>query len=95
MKVAVLGAAGWVGRAVLSNLEGKHEICAFDYGPKAWDHASKVDGEWSDGEVVHGDISDFSTVEKVRCKKLLGNVFYPIAPMESIVKGYFGSMSDP
>ena len=65
MKIAVLGAAGWVGRAMLSNLEGKHEIRAFDYGPKAWDHASKVDGEWSDGEVVHGDISDFSTVEKV------------------------------
>ena len=34
MKTVVFGAAGWLGRAVLQNLAGKHDIRAFDYGPK-------------------------------------------------------------
>ena len=63
MKVLVLGAAGWVGRAVLANLEGMHEIRAFDSGPEAWEQSAEIDGEWTQGEIVHGDISDFATVE--------------------------------
>ena len=63
MKVAVLGAAGWVGRAVLSNLEGKHEVRAFDWGADAWKDLDRLDGTWS-GDVLHGDISDFATVER-------------------------------
>ena len=30
MKIVVFGAAGWTGRAVLSNLAGRHQIRAFD-----------------------------------------------------------------
>ena len=63
MKVLVLGAAGWVGRAVLANLEGMHDIRAFDSGPEAWEQSAEIDGEWAQGEIVHGDISDFATVE--------------------------------
>ena len=63
MKTVVMGAAGWLGRAVLDNLEGKHEIRAFDYGPEAWQAWQEVDGDW-EGEVIHGDIADFDTVDK-------------------------------
>ena len=62
MKVAVFGAAGWTGRAVLANLDGRHEVRAFDFAPQAWDAWSDVDGEW-DGDIVHGDIADFSAVD--------------------------------
>ena len=65
MKVAVFGAAGWLGRAVLQNLYGKHEIRAFDYAPEAWEAWVDVDGEWDGSEVVDGDIADFSTVDRV------------------------------
>jgi nucleoside-diphosphate-sugar epimerase len=64
MNVAVLGAAGWLGRAVLANLEGRHRIRAFDYGPQAWEKWKDVDGEWQ-GEIVHGDLVDFTTVDRV------------------------------
>ena len=36
MKVAIMGAAGWVGRAVLENFAGRHQVRAFDYSPEAW-----------------------------------------------------------
>ena len=29
MKVAVFGAAGWLGRAILDNLEGRHDVPTF------------------------------------------------------------------
>ena len=62
MKVVVFGAAGWTGRAVLANLEGKHQVRAFDRGPETWEEWKDLDGEWQDGEIIHGDIVDFSTV---------------------------------
>ena len=62
MKIVVFGAAGWLGRAILSNLEGRHEVRAFDHSPAAWDAWKDVDGEWH-GEKLTGDISDYRTVE--------------------------------
>ena len=64
MKTAVFGAAGWLGRAVLANFAGRHEIRAFDYSPKAWENWKDVDGEWQGGQIVHGDIADFNTVDQ-------------------------------
>ena len=60
MKVAVFGAAGWVGRAVLENLASHHQIRACDYGPQAWEKA----GPWSGGDIVHSDISDYDSVDR-------------------------------
>ena len=62
MKVAVMGAAGWVGRAVLENFAGRHEVRAFDIGPEAWDVYRRFDGDW-EGERVYGDIADFGAVD--------------------------------
>ena len=64
MKAVVFGAAGWLGRAVLQNLTGKHDIRAFDYGPQAWEAYRDLDGDWNGGEVVHGDIADYPSVER-------------------------------
>ena len=64
MKTVVFGAAGWLGRAVLAKLADKHEVHAFDHAPEAWEVWQDVDGEWNDGEIVHGDIVDFETVDK-------------------------------
>ena len=63
MKVAVFGAAGWLGRAVLENFAGKHEVRAFEISPEAWDACREIDGEW-EGEKVHGDIADFHAVDR-------------------------------
>ena len=63
MKVAVFGAAGWVGRAVLENFAGKHEVRAVEINPEAWDVYREIDGEW-EGEKVYGDIADFHAVDK-------------------------------
>ena len=60
MKIVVFGAAGWVGRAILENLSGKHDVWAFDRGPEAW----SAGDEWTQGEIVHGDVSDYSTVDR-------------------------------
>ena len=62
MKVAVIGAAGWVGRAVLENFAGRHQVRAFDYNPEAWEVYRRLDGEW-EGEKIYGDIADFSVVD--------------------------------
>jgi nucleoside-diphosphate-sugar epimerase len=69
-RVVVFGAAGWVGRAVLANLEGHHTIRATDYGPDSWKTHQNVetdlvavDGEWSAGEIVHCDISNYDQVD--------------------------------
>lgn len=62
MNIAVLGAAGWLGRAVLANLEGKHRVRAFDGAEDYWRAWEDVDGVW-DGEKRNGDIADFGTVD--------------------------------
>ncbi len=65
MKVVVFGAAGWLGRAVLENFAGKHEVRAFEYGPQAWEAYSDVDGgEWDGGEIAYGNIADFGSVDR-------------------------------
>ena len=67
MKTIVIGAAGWLGRAVLENLRGRHEIRAFDLGPEAWKAWGETDGAWDPGdtgEVIHGQITDFATVDR-------------------------------
>ncbi|MEE2709824.1 MAG: NAD(P)-dependent oxidoreductase [Gemmatimonadota bacterium] len=61
MNVAVIGAAGWVGRAVLENFSSRHVVRAFDYNPEAWEVYREFHGNW-DGEKVYGDISSFSDV---------------------------------
>lgn len=62
MKVVVFGAAGWAGRALLSNLDGRHQIRAFDRDQKAWEAWQVENGDWGGGEIVYGDIVDFTTV---------------------------------
>ena len=64
MNVVVLGAAGWTGRAVLTNLAGKHTIRAFARNPHSWDKFADVDGPWDDGELVYGDMSDYHAVNR-------------------------------
>lgn len=64
MKVAVFGAAGWLGRAFLSNVSGQHEIRACDLGPQAWEAWTEVDGEWNEGEKVYGDIAKYEVVDQ-------------------------------
>ncbi len=63
MKVAVIGAAGWVGRAVLENFEGRHQVRAFDYNPAAWKAYRRFDGDW-EGEKLYGDVADFHAVDR-------------------------------
>ena len=63
MKVAVIGAAGWVGRAVLESFAGRHEVRAFDRSPEAWEGDRRFDGDW-DGEKEYGDVADFHGVDR-------------------------------
>ncbi len=62
MKIAVFGAAGWLGRAILAGAGRRADVRAFDRGPEAWDEWNDIDGEYAAGEMVHGDISDFDAV---------------------------------
>ncbi|MBT4499934.1 MAG: NAD(P)-dependent oxidoreductase [Gemmatimonadetes bacterium] len=62
MKVAVIGAAGWVGRAVLKSFAERHQVKAFDFNPEAWDVYRRFDGDW-EGEKHYGDVADFSAVD--------------------------------
>ncbi len=64
MKVAVFGAAGWLGRAFLSNVSGRHEVRACDLGLQAWEAWTKIDGDWDEGEKIYGDIADYEVVER-------------------------------
>jgi nucleoside-diphosphate-sugar epimerase len=64
MRVVVLGAAGFTGRAVLANLVGEHDVRAFDRDAQAWDAWRDTDGEWLDGDRVYGDIADFASVHE-------------------------------
>ena len=63
MKVAVIGAAGWVGRAVLESFAGRHEVRAFDRSPEAWEVYRRFDGDW-EGEKVYGEVADFHDVDR-------------------------------
>ncbi len=63
MKVAVIGAAGWVGRAVLENFAGRHQVRALDYNPAAWEVYRRFDGDW-EGEKIYGDVADFHAVDR-------------------------------
>ena len=63
MRIVLFGSAGWLGRAILAGSAGRAEVRAFDRGPEAWEEWHDLDGDWT-GEVVHGDISDFATVEQ-------------------------------
>ena len=63
MKVAIMGAAGWVGRAVLESFAGRHQVRAFDYSPEAWATYRRFDGEWEGGK-LYGDIADFDAVHR-------------------------------
>ena len=60
-RIVVFGAAGWGGRAILAELDGKHTVRAVDYGPEAWKAYEDVDGSWQ-GDVVDGDIADYDHV---------------------------------
>lgn len=81
MKTAVFGAAGWLGRAVLANFAGRHEVRAFDYSPKAWENWNDIDGQWQ-GETVNGDIADFATVEQTVAgvEGIVHMILYPLPP---------------
>ncbi|NKB68308.1 MAG: NAD-dependent epimerase/dehydratase family protein [Candidatus Latescibacteria bacterium] len=63
MKVAVMGAAGWVGRAVLKYFAQRHQVRAFDFAPQSWDKYHELDGAW-DGEKIYGDIAQFADVDR-------------------------------
>lgn len=63
MNVAVMGAAGWVGRAVLQSFAGRHRVKAFDHDPAAWEVYRRFDGDW-EGEKLYGDIADFGAVDR-------------------------------
>ena len=64
MKVVVFGAEGWTGRAVLANLEGRHEIRSAVYSSESWEQWDDIDGEWQGEEVHYGDIADFKVVHR-------------------------------
>ena len=36
MNIVLFGAAGWLGRAALTNLTPDHQVLAFDANPDAW-----------------------------------------------------------
>lgn len=62
MKIAVFGAAGWLGRATVTHLlDHGHQVRAIDYGASAWAAWEDVDGPY-EGEIVHADISDYDQV---------------------------------
>ena len=63
MKIAVFGAGGWVGRAILDNLSRGHRVRACDRSAEAWEAGARIDGKW-DGEILHGDIADFGSVDR-------------------------------
>jgi len=62
MKVAVLGAAGWLGRSIIANMQMHHEVRAVDYSAESWKSWDDVDGAWR-GETAYGDIGDYSSVD--------------------------------
>ena len=63
MNIAVFGAAGWLGRAVLANLKERHAVRAFDMSADAWDREewTRTEEPW-EGERIYGDIVQYDTV---------------------------------
>jgi nucleoside-diphosphate-sugar epimerase len=62
-RIVVFGAAGWVGRAILANLQAHgHSIRAVDHAEEAWATYHDIDGDWKGGEILHGDIADYDHV---------------------------------
>ena len=43
MNVVVYGAAGWVGRAILENLSGLHDMRAVDGSLEAWENGNALE----------------------------------------------------
>ena len=70
MRVAVFGAAGWLGRAIIANMKAGHDVVAVDLSPSSWGNWNDIDLNW-DGEVIHGDITDYTHVEEVISSCLL------------------------
>jgi nucleoside-diphosphate-sugar epimerase len=64
MKVAVFGAEGFTGRAILANMKDRHEVHAVCRNPEAWQQWSDIDGDW-DGLTTYGDIVDYEHVDAV------------------------------
>ncbi|MDP6984324.1 MAG: NAD-dependent epimerase/dehydratase family protein, partial [Candidatus Latescibacteria bacterium] len=62
MKIAVFGAEGWTGRAVLANLQDKHDVRAVVFSPESWDQWNDIDGTWPGEDVHYGDIVEFDFV---------------------------------
>jgi nucleoside-diphosphate-sugar epimerase len=63
MRIVVFGAGGWLGRAVLRNLEEHgHQVRGAEYGAEGWAAWEDVDGAWV-GERLDGDIADYDHVE--------------------------------
>tara|TARA_B100001250_G_scaffold365670_1_gene346508 strand:+ start:3257 stop:4027 length:771 start_codon:yes stop_codon:yes gene_type:complete len=83
MRVAVFGAAGWLGRAIITNMEVGHDVVAVDLSPSSWGKWDDIDPNW-DGELIHGDITDYTHVEEV------------ISSVDSVVHAtvYSGSLYD-
>ena len=54
-QLVVFCGAGWVGRAVLADLEGRHAVRAVDYGTEAWAAYEEVDGTWSGSDIADYD----------------------------------------
>ena len=64
MRIAVFGAAGWVGRSVLGNLRAhNHHVRAIDYDESAWGGFGDIDGDWRGDETVTADIGDYAATE--------------------------------
>lgn len=85
MKIVLFGSAGWLGRAILSASVNRAEIRAFDRGPEAWEEWRDLDGDWTGGEVIHGDITDFGAVTGVVAGMdavIHTAVFYPRTNLE-------------
>jgi nucleoside-diphosphate-sugar epimerase len=85
MTVVLFGAAGWLGRAILTRAANRVGIRAFDRGPDAWDEWRDLDGDWTSGEIVHGDISDFDAVDRALADMdavIHTAVFYPRQDVE-------------
>ena len=91
MKIVVFGAAGWLGRAILARSIGRAEVRAFDRGPEAWEEWRDIDGDWSAGGVINGDIVDFSAVYEAIAGMdavIHTAVFYPRENVENDVRPF-------
>ncbi|MAE64860.1 MAG: hypothetical protein CMJ18_11380 [Phycisphaeraceae bacterium] len=64
MHITVFGAAGWLGRACLANLAGRHDVRAVDLDDAAWEKFRDIDGPTVGEEVVHVDIRDYEGVDR-------------------------------